>query len=201
MYSAKVAIASTALSLWAFSAGAVTVTPTDAMGQVGHTAKAALGTCSRAGHRCLNVSRAEPASCHCERDYDRCAGPELLPQPCQQFALGVLTSLGDHRTVQMQQGAISGTFRVCGLENHAGDLFERVIGDDARRVRVGRDRMNEGPAVFVRGLEGSAESGASAAKRLRDLVFEMEIAALDQRHVGFDRLKVLVSCIKRAVRT
>ena len=39
MYSAKVAIASTALSLWAFSAGAVTVTPTDAMGQVGHTAK------------------------------------------------------------------------------------------------------------------------------------------------------------------
>jgi hypothetical protein len=39
MYSAKVAIASTALSLWAFSAGAATVTPTDAMGQVGHTAK------------------------------------------------------------------------------------------------------------------------------------------------------------------
>jgi len=39
MHSAKVAIASTALSLWAFSAGAVTVTPTDAMGQVGHTAK------------------------------------------------------------------------------------------------------------------------------------------------------------------
>ena len=39
MYSAKAAIASTALSLWAFSAGAVTVTPTDAMVQVGHTAK------------------------------------------------------------------------------------------------------------------------------------------------------------------
>lgn len=39
MYSAKVAIASTALSLWAFSAGAVTVAPTDAMGQVGHTAR------------------------------------------------------------------------------------------------------------------------------------------------------------------
>ena len=39
MYSAKLAIASTALSLWAFSAGAATVTPTDAMGQVGHTAK------------------------------------------------------------------------------------------------------------------------------------------------------------------
>ena len=39
MYSAKAAIASTALSLWAFSAGAATVTPTDAMGQVGHTAK------------------------------------------------------------------------------------------------------------------------------------------------------------------
>jgi hypothetical protein len=68
-----------------------------------------------------------------ERDYDRGAGPELLPQ----FALGVLMSLGDHRTVQMQQGAINGTFRVCGLENCAGDLFERVIGDGARRVRVG----------------------------------------------------------------
>jgi hypothetical protein len=39
MYGAKVAIASTALSLWAFSAGAVTVAPTDAMGQVGHTAR------------------------------------------------------------------------------------------------------------------------------------------------------------------
>ena len=39
MYRAKAAIASTALSLWAFSAGAVTVTPTDTMGQVGHTAK------------------------------------------------------------------------------------------------------------------------------------------------------------------
>jgi hypothetical protein len=39
MYSAKVAIASAALSLWALSAGAVTVTPADAMGQVGHTAK------------------------------------------------------------------------------------------------------------------------------------------------------------------
>src|SRR6516165_5200044 len=86
----------------------------------------------------------------------------------------------------MQQGTINWTFRVCDLENHAGDLFERVIGDDARRVRVGRDRMNEGPAVFVRCLEGSAECGASAAKRLRDLVFEMEIAAPDQRHVGFD---------------
>jgi len=35
----KVAIASTALSLCAFSAGAATVSPADAMGQVGHTAK------------------------------------------------------------------------------------------------------------------------------------------------------------------
>jgi hypothetical protein len=35
----KVAIASTALGLWAVSVGAVTVTPADAMGQVGHAAK------------------------------------------------------------------------------------------------------------------------------------------------------------------
>src|SRR5262249_47443295 len=40
MSSAKVAIASMALSLWAGSAGAVmTVTPTDAMSQVGHSAR------------------------------------------------------------------------------------------------------------------------------------------------------------------
>jgi len=39
MHTVKVAIATTAFSLWAFSAGAVTVTPADAMGQVGHTAK------------------------------------------------------------------------------------------------------------------------------------------------------------------
>src|SRR6516164_4786886 len=100
----------------------------------------------------------------------------------------------------MQQGTINGTFRVCALENHAGDLFERVIGDDARRVRVGRDRMNEGPAVFVRCLEGSAECGASAAKRLRDLVFEMSRRRINAMSV-LTRLTVLVSCIKRAVRT
>jgi hypothetical protein len=35
----KAAIMSTALSLCAFSAGAVTVTPADVMGQVGHSAK------------------------------------------------------------------------------------------------------------------------------------------------------------------
>ena len=39
MLTMKVVVASTALSLWAFSAGAVTVTPADAMGQVGHSAK------------------------------------------------------------------------------------------------------------------------------------------------------------------
>ena len=39
MHTVKAAIASTAFSLWAFSAGAATVTPADAMGQVGHTAR------------------------------------------------------------------------------------------------------------------------------------------------------------------
>jgi hypothetical protein len=39
MLTMKVAIASAALSLVAFSAGAVIVSPADAMGQVGHTAK------------------------------------------------------------------------------------------------------------------------------------------------------------------
>jgi len=35
----KIAIASAAVGLWVFSAGAVTVTPADAMSQVGHAAK------------------------------------------------------------------------------------------------------------------------------------------------------------------
>ena len=39
MLTMKVVIASAALGLWAVSAGAVTVTPGDAMSQVGHTAK------------------------------------------------------------------------------------------------------------------------------------------------------------------
>ena len=39
MLTMKVAIAATALSMVAFSAGAATVTPADAIGQIGHTAK------------------------------------------------------------------------------------------------------------------------------------------------------------------
>jgi hypothetical protein len=39
MHTVKIAIASAAVGLWAFSAAAVTVTPADAMGQVGHSAK------------------------------------------------------------------------------------------------------------------------------------------------------------------
>lgn len=39
MRTMNVAIASTALSLWALSASAVTVTPADAMSQVGHSAR------------------------------------------------------------------------------------------------------------------------------------------------------------------
>jgi DNA/RNA endonuclease YhcR with UshA esterase domain len=38
MYSAKLAIGATALSMWAFSAGAVAVSPLDAMSNVGKTA-------------------------------------------------------------------------------------------------------------------------------------------------------------------
>ena len=38
MHTVKIAIASAAFGLWAFSAGAMTVTPADAMGQVGRTA-------------------------------------------------------------------------------------------------------------------------------------------------------------------
>ena len=78
------------------------------------------------GNQCIGIVRhvAGHVGVQVERDYDRGAGPELLPQPCQQFALGVLLGLGDHRAVQVQQGTVNGTFPVCGLENHADDLFE-----------------------------------------------------------------------------
>ncbi len=39
MYTTKVPIASTALSLWALSAGAVTVSPENAMGEIGRNAR------------------------------------------------------------------------------------------------------------------------------------------------------------------
>jgi len=39
MHTVKIAIASAAVGLWAFSAAAVTVTPADAIDQVGHSAK------------------------------------------------------------------------------------------------------------------------------------------------------------------
>jgi hypothetical protein len=39
MHRINLAVASGALSLWAYAAGAVTVSPADAMGQVGHAAK------------------------------------------------------------------------------------------------------------------------------------------------------------------
>src|SRR6266436_2460608 len=39
MHTVKIAIASAAVGLWAFSAAAVTVTPADAMSQVGHSAR------------------------------------------------------------------------------------------------------------------------------------------------------------------
>ena len=39
MHKIKLTVASAALGLWTYSAGAVTVSPTDAIGQVGHAAK------------------------------------------------------------------------------------------------------------------------------------------------------------------
>jgi hypothetical protein len=57
MFTMKTVVASTALSLWAFSAGAVTVTPTDALAQVGHTAK----VCGMVASAAYDVSsRAHP---------------------------------------------------------------------------------------------------------------------------------------------
>jgi hypothetical protein len=84
MCSAKVAIASTALSLWAFSAGAATVTPTDAMGQVGHTAKV-CGVVASAVYDAN--SRARPTFLTLSRPSRNQTGilNALRPRPCGLF--------------------------------------------------------------------------------------------------------------------
>src|ERR1700730_10179653 len=46
--------------------------------------------------------------------------------------------------------------------------------------------MDQGPAELVGRLEGSAKGRTGAAKRHGNLVFEMEVAAPDHRHVGRD---------------
>ena len=115
---------------------------------------------------------------------DRCPRSEPVAQPGQELALGVLVAFGDHGAMQMQQGAVDRCFCRGGVEDHPRDLLERGVGDDARRVRVGGDRMNEGPAVSVGGLKAGAERRAGAAERLRDRIVEVKVAAPDQRHVG-----------------
>jgi hypothetical protein len=69
MHRMKLAIASTAVGLWALSAGAVTVTPADAMSQVGRTAKVCgvvastvYEANSRATRHC-NADQPRPAEC------------------------------------------------------------------------------------------------------------------------------------------
>jgi len=84
MLTIKAAIVSTGLSLCAFSAGAVTVTPGDAMSQVGHTAKV-----------CGVVASANYAA-------DARAHPTFLTlvNPSQSNSNGVLTAViyGTDRT-------------------------------------------------------------------------------------------------------
>src|SRR5271170_5237247 len=43
--------------------------------------------------------------------------------------------------------------------------------------------MDKAPAVFVGRLEGCAKRRTGAAKRPRDLVFEVEVATADQGHI------------------
>jgi len=115
---------------------------------------------------------------------DRNLGPEPGAQACQQFALAVLVAGDDHRAVQVQQHAVDRALVLGRVEDHAADLVKRVVGDDARRVGVGRDRVNQGPAIFVGRLEGRPQRRSGAAERRRDLVVAVEVAAPPQRHVG-----------------
>jgi len=46
--------------------------------------------------------------------------------------------------------------------------------------------MDQGPAVFVGGLEGRAEGRAGIAEGRGDLVLQVEIPAPERRHVGQD---------------
>src|SRR6516225_4912173 len=77
MLTIKVAIASTALSLWVVSASAVTVTPADAMGQVGHAAKV-CGVVASANYAA--ESRARPTFL-------------TLVDPGQQYPTAALTAV------------------------------------------------------------------------------------------------------------
>ena len=108
---------------------------------------------------------------------------EPAAQPRQKLALGVLMAVADHGAVEMEQYAVDRAFHVDGVEDHPGDRLEGVVGDDAGRVGVGGDRVNQVPAEFVGRLEGRAEGRAGAAERLGDLVFEMVITPADHRHI------------------
>jgi hypothetical protein len=93
-------------------------------------------------------------------------------------------ALAHHRAVQMQQRTVDRAFHPDRIENHPGDRLECLVGDDARRVGVGRDRVDEAPAEFVGRFEGGAKRRPGAAKRVGDLVFEMVIATSDHRHIS-----------------
>jgi len=115
---------------------------------------------------------------------NRHVGPEDTPKAREQFALAVLVAVDDHRAMQVQQHSVDRLLPLGGLQHRAADLFECVIRYGAGRVRIGRDRVDQGPAVFVGRLEGRAQRRAGAAERDRDLVVAVKVAAPPQRHVG-----------------
>ena len=119
-----------------------------------------------------------------ERHDDRHVGPEPSAQARQQLALAILVGVDDHRAMQVQQDAVDRTLTLDRREDHAADLLEGVIGHGARRIGVGRDRVDQRPTVFVGRLEGRAQGRAGAAERRRDLIVTVEVAAPPQRHVG-----------------
>ena len=99
MLTIKVAIASTALSLWVVSASAVTVTPADAMGQVGHLAKV-CGVVASANYAA--ESRARPTFL-------------TLVDPGQQYPTAALTAViygTDRAKFDNPEGNLPGQ-RVC----------------------------------------------------------------------------------------
>jgi len=120
MLTMKVAIASTALGLWAYSAGAVTVTPADAVGQVGHAAKV-----------CGVVASANYAA-------DARAHPTFLTlvNPGQPNSTGALTAViygSDRAKFGNPEGTLPGQ-RVCvtGFVSYFRQRPEMMLSDPSQ---------------------------------------------------------------------
>ena len=114
---------------------------------------------------------------------DRHVGTDRVTQAPQQLALAILVFVGHHGAVQMQERAVDRALLLRGADDEPRDLLEGAARHQARWVGTRGDRMDQRPAVLVRGLEGGAESRACIAECRGNLVLEVKVAAPERRHV------------------